>query len=125
MPEWISTAVIIVVIAVICVFAVISYVRKLSKGCCGTAADIERKLEAKQGDYRYSNTVEVGGMTCEKCAVRVANGFNRQKGISAEVSLKEGTVKIRSEEPLSEVIIRKTIIELGYSAGEINTQNVD
>lgn len=63
-------------------------------------------------------------MTCEKCAVRVANGFNRQQGISAEVSLKEWTVKIRSEEPLSEVIIRKTIIELGYSVSEINAQNV-
>ncbi|MBQ8171863.1 MAG: heavy-metal-associated domain-containing protein [Oscillospiraceae bacterium] len=119
MPEWTGTALVIVVIAAICAVAVISYVKKLSKGCCGTGADKEKRIMAQQGDMSYHYTVEVDGMSCEKCAIRVENGFNRQQGISARVDLKAGTAEIRSEKPLAELIIRKTIVELGYTTGRL------
>ena len=119
MPEWLSTAVICAVIIVICVFAVISYTKKLSKGCCGTATDEVKKIRATGSYYGYHYAVEVGGMTCPKCVVNVENAFNRQGGIRADADLKSGVVQISSEKPLSEIIIRKTIIDIGYSVGDI------
>lgn len=120
MPEWLGTAVIIAIIAVICVIAVISYIRKLSKGCCGTAADKEKRLAQKQGSFPYSVTVSIGGMTCENCAARIENGFNRLDGVSASVDHKSATAVIRSEKPLSETTIRRTVMELGYTLISIN-----
>lgn len=119
MPEWFGTVAIIAVIAVICVFAVIGYVKKLSKGCCGTGGDKEKRIGARLEKLPVNYTVEVGGMFCEKCAVRIENAFNRQEGVSAHVSHKTGLAEIGSEKELPELIIRKTIVDLGYTAGKI------
>lgn len=122
-PEWLPTAAICVVIAVICVVAVKSYAKKLSKGCCGAAADDEAELKAAEGDYPYSCTVEIGGMTCRKCAQRIQNAFNRQEGYSAQVSLEESCAVIRCAFPIKELLIRKTMIDLGYSVGKLTLHN--
>lgn len=115
MPQWVGTAVIIAIIAAVCVIAVVSYIRRLSKGCCGTAADKETRLAPKRGDFPYSVTVSIGGMTCENCAARIENGFNRLDGVNATVDHKTGKAVIRSETPLSETTVRRTIIQLGYT----------
>lgn len=123
MPEWFGTAAVIAVIVVICVFAVIGYVKKLSKGCCGTGGDNEKRIGAKQETLPVNYTVEVGSMFCEKCAVRVENAFNKLEGVSARVLHKTGLAEIGSEKELSELIIRKTIVDLGYTAGAITKHN--
>ena len=123
MPEWLTTAVIVAVIVGICAVAVLSYIKKLSKGCCGTASDKENRIEAADGDYRYFYTVQVTGMTCPKCSLRIENGFNRQKGIKAEADHKSGIVNISSEKELAEILIRKTVIDLGYSISAISENN--
>lgn len=120
MPEWLGTAILVAVIVAICTLAVVSYGKKLSKGCCGTAGDKEKRIAPKQGEYPHHVTVTVGGMTCEKCAVRIENGFNRLDGVSAAVDHRTGTVEIRSREPLTALVIRKTIIELGYTVESIS-----
>ena len=119
MSEWIGTAVIVAVLAAISVIAVIRYVRTLSGGCCGTGGDKPRRIEAVCGSYDIRCAVEVGGMSCEKCAVRIENGFNRQQGICAKADFRNGIVHIAAQEPIPELMIRKTIVDLGYTAGKI------
>ncbi|MCI5669324.1 MAG: heavy-metal-associated domain-containing protein [Oscillospiraceae bacterium] len=54
-------------------------------------------------------------MTCKNCAVRIENVFNRQEGIFARVDFKSGSAEVSAKEPLSEFVIRQTVIGLGYS----------
>ena len=115
MPEWLGTAILIALIVAVCTIAVVSYGKKLSKGCCGTAGDKEERLAPKKGDFSNVTMVEIGGMTCEKCAIRIENGFNRLDGVSATVDHKSGIAEVRSAGPLYELVIRKTVIDLGYS----------
>lgn len=115
MPEWLGTAIIVAVLVVVCVFAVLSYRRKLSKGCCGTTGSEEKRLAEKQGDFSHTVQVTVGEMTCEKCAIRIENGFNRLDGVKASVDHRSGIAVVCSEQPLSPLMIRKTVVELGYT----------
>lgn len=114
-----ATIIIIAVIAVVCVFAVRSIIVKANRGCCGGASDkTERVKKSAEGcSYRY--IIKVGGMSCEKCASRIETAFNRCQGFSASVDLAGGIAEVSTVQPVSELILRKTICDLGYSAGEI------
>ena len=104
-----------------CVMAVKSYAKKLSHGCCGEGGDKERKVAetADLSEYKYHYSVKIGGMSCKNCAVRIENAFNRQNGIVARVNFKSGTAEVSAKEPLTEIVIRQTVIGLGYSVEEI------
>lgn len=119
MPEWLTTTLIAAAIVVIVVLSVVSYVRKLSQGCCGSGSDPERKVEAAEGEYPHRYIVRIGGMTCQKCAQRIENGFNRQQGMRAVVDLKKAEALVSAEKPVPELIIRKTVSDLGYSTVDI------
>ena len=116
-----TTAIIIVFLVGSCVMAVKSYAKKLSHGCCGAGGDKEQKLTktADLAEYKFRYSVKIGGMTCKNCAVRIENTFNRQEGISAQVNFKSGTAEVSAKEPLTEIVIRQTVIGLGYSVEEI------
>ena len=112
-----TTVIIISVLIVVCFIAVRTYVKKLAHGCCGAGGDKEQKLTktADLAEYKFRYCVKIGGMSCKNCAVRIENAFNRQEGIFARVDFKSGTADIYAKEPLPEIVIRQTVIGLGYS----------
>ena len=116
-----TTGIIISVLVVVCFIAVRTYVKKLAHGCCGAGGDKEQKLTktADLSEFRYSYSVKISGMTCKNCAVRIENAFNRREGIFARVDFKSGTAEVSAKEPLSEFVIRQTVIGLSYSVEEI------
>ena len=116
-----ATAIIIVLLVTVCVFAVWGYVRKLSRGCCGASGDKERKITKNTdlAECKFRYFVKIGGMSCKNCAVRIENAFNRQEGIFARVDFKSGSAEVSAKEPLPEIVIRQTVIGLGYSVEEI------
>lgn len=122
MPEYLPTVLIIIVIVAICVFAVVIYIKRLNKGCCGAGGgDIEEKIEKSTEGFVHEYHVKIGGMHCDKCAARIAGAFNRQDGVFAEVSYRDGSADIKSREPLPELMIRTTVIGLDYTVDEITT----
>lgn len=116
-----TTGIIISVLVVVCFIAVRNYVKKLAHGCCGAGGDKERKITktADLAEYKYHYSVKIGGMSCKNCAVRIENAFNRKEGIFAQVNFKSGSAEVSAKEPLSEFVIRQTVIGLGYSVEEI------
>lgn len=113
-------AIIIVIIVLIAVFAIKSYARKLSHGCCNVSGGDEEAVAAKNhSGYNFRCTVGINGMTCNNCAIRIANTFNRKGGVSAEVSFADMKAIIYSENTLSDFEIRSTIMNLGYEAADI------
>lgn len=111
-----ATGIIIAALAVICVFAVKSYMKKVAHGCCGAGSDDVKAAEKKTdlSEYKYKMTVGIGGMHCKNCAERIANALNRQ-GLYAEVDFKSGTAEVYSTAPVSDFTIRQTVIGLGYT----------
>ncbi len=115
--------VIIAVIAVVCVIAVLSIIKRGKQGCCGAGGgDIREEIKKDASGYSHRYYVKIGGMHCDKCASRIALAFNRQDGVFAEVSWKDGSAVISSEKPLPEVVIRSTIMGLDYTVESITPQ---
>lgn len=124
MPEYLPTILIIAVLVVICVIAVLSIIKRANKGCCGAGGgDIEEHIQKDTSGFTHKYNVKIGGMHCEKCSSRIASAFNRQDGIFAEVSWKDGKALILSAEPLPELMIRKTIMGLDYTVEEISKES--
>lgn len=116
-----ATAIIIILLILICIFSVKSYMKKLAHGCCGTGGDEEKTSEIKSdlSEYKYKCTVKIGGMSCKNCAARIENAFNRKDGLHADVNFKSGTAEIYSNTDVTEFTIRQTVVGLGYSVERI------
>lgn len=114
-----STAIILAVIIAICFFAVKKYIKNLKHGCCGAGGDSEKRQTPalNTSEYKYHYTIKISGMKCSGCAIKIENAFIRQ-GMAAQVNHKTGIAEIFAGEPVSELIIRQTIIGLGYSVDE-------
>lgn len=114
------TVIIIVVLAVACFFAVRSYMKKVSHGCCGAGGgEIEEELKKPDiSECKYKYTVKISGMSCKKCAARIENAFLRQ-GIAADADNVRGEAILHSKERVSDFTVRSTIIGLGYTVERI------
>ena len=111
-----ATAIILILLILICIFSVKSYIKKLAHGCCGTGDD-EKSSETKAdlSECKYKYTVKVGGMSCKNCAAKIENVFNRKDGLYAKADFENGTAEIYSNAEVSEFTVRQTVVGLGYS----------
>ena len=121
-----ATAIIIILLILVCIFSIKSYMKKLAHGCCGTGGDDEKSLEIKVdiSEYKYKYTVKIGGMSCKSCAAKIENTFSRKDGLYAKADFKNGTAEIYSNADVSEFTIRQTVVGLGYSVEEIEKNNI-
>lgn len=117
-----ATTIIILVLVVICIFAIKSYATKLSHGCCGGGDDTCERVKVTDQDasnYPYQKVVGIDGMTCNNCKIRLENVFNQQEGVWASVDLKKKEMLLRSKKPFDEADVRIPIARLGYTMTEI------
>lgn len=121
--EHLSTIIIAAIVAVICVFAVVCYVKKLKHGCCGSgrcsstgAAEKRIKVSDKNPKhYKSCVRLTISGMTCSRCRLRLENALNAKENIWAEVNLKEGTALVRMKEELPDDTLRRIVSRTGYT----------
>lgn len=123
MPSYVSTIIICAVLAVIAFFAIRSYVKKLTNGCCGAEGDEVKKVKPNDTDkshYPFSKTIKIEGMSCKNCAARIENAFNSEDGFYASVNLKknEATVLMKSE--TSDETLKKIVRNAGYKPVDIS-----
>lgn len=112
-----STGIILGIIILICICAIISYKKKISNGCCGAGENIIKikpKITNKK-HYEYKAIVSIGGMTCQNCATRIENAFNKKGSYFAKVNLRKKSVEILSEGILTEDEVRDIIESCGYT----------
>ena len=118
------TLIIIVVIAILMVFAVRHAYRvfSLKDDCCGGGpkAPKAKKMavvtveDTDEANYPYSLDVRVKGMTCEKCVERVQNALNAQPGTWATVDLASGTAYILAKSAIDRDAIERAVEDAGY-----------
>lgn len=119
-----STAVICLLLVVICYAGIRSSVKRIAHGCCGSGGDDVKKIKVKDKElshYPFTCKIEVDGMTCSNCKKRVENAFNEQEGFFAVADLKEKRAVIHMKNKISEDEIRRIIKKAGYQPGKAVT----
>ncbi len=119
MDGMVSTALLCAALAAVCVLAVLSYRKKLKNGCCGGAGDAVKRVrpaDRSAAHYPYVRRVEIEGMHCKNCALRVENAFNSMEGVFAKVDLGAKSAVVRSKRPLSDGELREAVWRCGYRA---------
>ena len=113
-----STAIICVILAAIVVYAVISYKKKVTRGCCGGETDAPQKVAPADGDashYPYKYALIIEGMSCKACSQRVMNAFNRQGFYALSANFKTGEAAVLSKAETEEADFRFIVANAGYS----------
>ncbi len=118
------TVIIVVVIAILMVFALRRAYRvfSLKDDCCGGGpkAPKAKKVAAvtvediDEANYPFSLDVKVKGMTCEKCVGRVQNALNAQSGTWARVDLGSGMAHILAKSPIDRDAVERAVEDAGY-----------
>lgn len=117
-----STAIICVILIIICYFGLRSTIKRTKNGCCGSGGDEVKKIKVSDKDishYPYTRTLEVDGMTCGNCKMRVENGFNSREGLYASVDLKKKLAVVHMKEQVAEEELKDIVRKAGYTPGNI------
>lgn len=121
-----GTAIICLILLMICIFAIKSYVKKLRNGCCGGGTDTEKKakpLDADVSHYKYKYVIGIGGMSCQNCVAHVENAFNTQEGYLAKVNLRKKNAEVLTKEPMQEADFRRIITRAGYELTSVSEES--
>lgn len=120
----ISTAMIVIILVMICIFSVKSYVKKLRGGCCGSSGEEPEKRrkvrDRNKEHYPYAVRAEIEGMVCGNCAVRVENALNSMDGVWTKVDLSRKQAMIRSKAPINQEDVKDEVRKLGYTVMKIS-----
>ena len=112
------TALIVLVIIMICVFSIKSYIRKIGRGCCGGSEKRVRVKDKNAAHYPYHVICDTQGMHCSQCARRIENALNAINGVYAKANYKNGQVDIRTKKEVSDTKISSVISSLGYTVND-------
>ncbi len=111
MENWIILAVLIAILAVAGA--------RFSKhfrggGCCGSGSTTIRDKKELTEPVIGEMTLNVDGMHCENCVIRIENALNRTEGVLAKGNLKKKAIHIRYSRPVERGAMVETIENLGY-----------
>jgi len=114
-----GTIIILVLLVAAAVYAVMSYRKKLTSGCCGSGGGEIKEKKVKPADTNKSNyphkaVLTVTGMTCSHCEARVQNALNRLNGVYAEVDLKSGKAQVLYKDGVETAQLEKAVRDAGY-----------
>ena len=110
----------IVLAAAIIVGCVWSFVKRFTgkKTCCGT--EKQPRIKAKKLSTPIGSlTMKIGGMRCENCRRSVTSALNALDGVSAKVSLENGTASVSFENPVSDEVLTQAVESAGFDMLEI------
>lgn len=117
----ISTAIVVIIIAVGLFFGLSRIVASFSgKSCCSDGQKRTRVKKAIVADtdvshYPYQANFLIGGMSCEGCAQNVANALNAVEGTWATVDLGSRIATVRSKAPIDQQVLSAAVREAGYN----------
>ena len=111
---------IIATVAAVLVIAFISTVKKGKGGCCGGNKPYRKKIKKSElSGYPYKSVIYIDGMTCENCAARLENAFNKNADTVARVNLGKKYAEVWTMEEMAEEKVRETVEKSGFLVVEI------
>ena len=116
----ISTILICVAIAAVCIYAIIRMIKKPAGGCCGCSGCSSESACNAKTEYTHSYTVYIDGMSCGHCKARVEELFNSFAETTVEVDLDKKCAFVKSNTPVDEEKIKEAVNELGFEFKSID-----
>lgn len=109
----------IVIIALIVVFGMANYIKKLKKGgdCCPEHEEATKSVKVKDRDkshYPYEAKLAIDGMSCGNCVRNVENALNSLEGTWASVSLEDNQATVLLKSPPDIEKLSKAVSDAGY-----------
>ena len=92
------------------------------KGCNAQKIldDSYRARVLKIEKFPIHRTIDVDGMTCEKCIYKVVRALEKIDGVKiAAASLEKQSAQVGLKENISDEILREAINKAGYKAGAV------
>lgn len=122
-----STAVICILLIVICVFGIKSYLKRLTSGCCGSSGEkAVKRIKVKDRDlshYPHQCILKVDGMSCGNCAIRVENALNAMEGVWARGDLESGEASVYMKQEYGDKALKDAVKACGYTVFRIERVN--
>lgn len=115
-------AIIILILFAGILFGIKSMLRRAAgRGCCsgGTATVRIKPKDKNRSHYAYRAEMDIQGMTCENCALRIENALNSLEGVMAKVNLKKNRVSLLLKKTGGEQILTAAVAGAGYTVTEI------
>ena len=111
--------IVIVIIALIVVFGIANYIKKLKKGgdCCPEHEEATKSVKVKDRDkshYPYEAKLAIDGMSCGNCVRNVENALNSLEGTWASVSLEDNQATVLLKSPADIEKLSKAVSDAGY-----------
>ena len=118
-----GTAVILVVLVIVVIFAVRSGIQhgKGEGGCCGGGGSIKEDKKVLTGDIIATKIVTIDGMHCENCKNSIERSVNKIDGASCQVNLKKKQATIEVDREIDDADIRIAIERLDFKVTGITT----
>ncbi|MGN0372862.1 MAG: heavy-metal-associated domain-containing protein [Enterocloster sp.] len=107
-----ATAIICLVLVVICVFGVRSTMKRIAYGCCGSGGEAEKRVKCRDTDlshYPYHCILPVKGMSCANCEKRIENAFHRSDNYYVKADRKKKQVEIYMKQEIEEQELKQII----------------
>ena len=94
---------------------------------CGGGCDKQKLLDEsyrvraeKIEKFPIHRTIDVDGMTCEKCILKVVRALEKIDGVTiAAASLEKQSALVGLKKNISDDVLREAINRAGYSAGTV------
>ncbi len=111
-----GTFMIVLILAVAVLFALKSSLKhfKGQGGCCGGGDSEVKVKKQKLQQVIETKTLQIEGMKCDNCKVRVENALNSLDQVNAKVSLKEKKAVVKLGADVSEEELRAAVEDAGY-----------
>ena len=111
--------IITMIIAVIAIFGLVNYIKKLKKGgdCCPEHEEATKSVKVKDRDkshYPYEAKLAIDGMSCGNCVRNVENALNALEGTWASVSLEDNQATVLLKSPPDIEKLSKAVSDAGY-----------
>ena len=118
-----TTTIIVIILIIIGIFSVKSYLKKITRGCCGGEIDSTVKKvkprDLKKEHYQYCTTMEIKGMTWSICQRRIEYIFYQIDGYYMEVDLDNHVATLLTKQPVTSETISDLVKSAGYRAAKI------
>ena len=111
--------IITMIIAVIAIFGLVNYIKKLKRGgdCCPEHEEATKSVKVKDRDkshYPYEAKLAIDGMSCGNCVRNVENALNSLEGTWASVSLEDNQATVLLKSPPDIEKLSKAVSDAGY-----------
>ena len=107
--------IIVGILLVVLIFAIFRTKKHFKGGgCCGSSSKIIRSKKTLTEPKLGEKTLNIEGMHCENCEIRVENALNRLDGVACKVNLKKKTAVVSYSTDVSDGLLKETVEKLGY-----------